>query len=185
MSTTQYLLNAGLLVLVLGTNLGRRVATPSRLLLPTSLVAIAAVLLLPSVPTAGNDVQLELAGLAAGVAAGALAGMMMRVEWVGARAWTVAGAAYAAIWVGAIGGRMLFAAAANGPYATDIGLYSMRHHITGADAWATAFVVMALTMVLARVVVTTVKLARARTHARDEVPDEPVQPASSVTPLGA
>ena len=187
MSVTQYLLNAALLVLVLGTNLGRRVAAPRRLLFPVALVAVAAVVLLRSVPTAGNDVQLELAGVAAGVAAGALAGIVMRVEHVGARAWTVAGASYAAIWVVAIGGRIMFATAATGPFATDIGLYSMRHHITGADAWTTAFVLMALTMVLTRVAVTTLKLHRQGREARSEGGDELPRSAGSgsAAPVGS
>ena len=187
MSFTQYLLNAALLVLVLGTNLGRRVATPRRLLFPVALVAVAAVVLLRSVPTAGNDVQLELAGVAAGVAAGALAGTVMSVERVGARAWTVAGVTYAAIWVGAIGGRMLFAAAATGPFATDVGQYSMRHQITGADAWTTAFVLMALTMVLTRVAVTTLKLHRQGREDRSECGNEPTGSAASgpAAPLGS
>lgn len=182
MSLIQYLLNAALLVLVLGTNLGRRVATPRRLLFPVALVAVAAMVLLRSVPTAGNDVQLELAGVAAGVAAGALAGTVMSVERVGARAWTVAGVTYASIWVVAIGGRMLFAAAATGPFATGIGLYSMRHQITGADAWTAAFVLMALTMVLTRVAVTTLKLHRQGGQACSEWGNEPRRSAVSGRP---
>lgn len=187
MSLIQYLLNAALLALVLGTNLGRQIVTPRRLLFPVALVAVAAAVMLRSVPTAGNDVLLEFAGAAAGVAAGALAGTVMNVERVGVRAWTVAGVSYASIWVVAIGGRMLFAVAATGPFATDVGLYSMRHHITGANAWTTAFVLMALTMVLTRVAVTTIKLHRRGREARSERGNEPMRSAvsGSATSLGS
>ena len=39
-------------------------------------------------------------------------------------------------------------------FAQRIGLFSYHHQITGADAWTAAFVAMALTMVLTRVLVT-------------------------------
>ncbi len=183
MSIVQYLLNAALLALVLGTNLGRRAATTRRLLLPVALAGVAAVALLRSVPTPGNDVQLETIGVAAGLAAGALAGAVMKVNRAGTRACAVAGSAYATIWIVAIGGRMLFAVAATGPLATQVGQFSTSHLITGADAWTTAFVMMALSMVLARIAVTSVKLLR-QPAARGDV-SERHAPSGCATPLGS
>ena len=67
MSTTQYLLNAGLLAFVLWANLGTRSVSRARFTLPLLLVAVAAGVLLRDVPTAGHDLGLELAGASAGV----------------------------------------------------------------------------------------------------------------------
>ncbi|MFL6113503.1 MAG: hypothetical protein ACJ786_19395, partial [Catenulispora sp.] len=106
MSTTQYLLNAGLLAFVLWANLGTRAASRSRSTLPLLLVAVAAAVLLRDVPTAGNDLGLELAGVAAGAVLGLVAAALVRVHHDGAgRLVMRAGAAYAALWVAVIGGR--------------------------------------------------------------------------------
>jgi hypothetical protein len=81
---------------------------------------------------------------------------------------TRAGTAYAALWVLVIGGRMAFAYGADHWFPVAIGRFSITHRITGADAWTAAFVLMALTMVLVRVLVTAVS-ARAATPGRQAV----------------
>jgi hypothetical protein len=58
--TARYALNLGLLVYVLGSNLGTDRLTRGRLLLPVPLVAVAAWFFLRDVPTIGHDVALEL-----------------------------------------------------------------------------------------------------------------------------
>lgn len=155
MSSAQYALNVGLLVYILGSNLGTRRLSRARLLLPVALVGAAAWFFLRDLPTLGNDVQLELAGAGAGVALGVVAGLLVRVrqDHSGA-AVTYAGWAYAVLWVAVIGGRMAFAYGAEHWFPVAIGRFSVTHRITGADAWTAAFVLMALTMVLVRVVVT-------------------------------
>jgi hypothetical protein len=72
-----------------------------------------------------------------------------------------AGSAYAALWVAVIGGRMLFAYGADHWFPVAIGRFSMTHQITGADAWTAAFVLMALSMVIARVAASGLLAARA------------------------
>ena len=57
---------------------------------------------------------------------------------------------------------MLFAQWATHSGARTIGEFSMRHQITGADAWTAAFVLMALTMVAVRLVVTAVQVSAHR-----------------------
>lgn len=152
MSTTQYLLNAGLLAFVLWANLGTRTVSRSRFTLPLLLVAIAAVVFLRDVPTAGNDVGLELVGVATGAVLGLVAAALVRVERNGAgRLVMRAGAAYAALWIAVIGGRCAFAYGADHWFGRAIGEFSMAHRITGADAWTAAFILMSLAMVLTRV----------------------------------
>ncbi len=152
MTTSMYVLNVGLLAFVLATNLGTGAVTTLRLGLPVLLVFTAGTFLLRDLPTAGHDVALEAAGVGAGIVLGVVAGSLIRVER-GRNMNLVmrAGAAYAGLWVGVIGGRMLFAFGAEHWFPAAIGRFSMTHQITGADAWTAAFILLSLTMVLSRV----------------------------------
>lgn len=168
MSTTQYLLNAGLLTFVLWANLGTRTVSRARFTLPLLLVAVAAAVFLRDVPTAGHDLGLELAGIAAGALLGLVAAALVRVHRdATGRLVMRAGAAYAVLWIAVIGGRCMFAYGADHWLRRAIGEFSMTHQITGADAWTAAFVLMALAMVITRVAATGVATARA---ARRPVP---------------
>ena len=64
-----------------------------------------------------------------------------------------------------IGGRIAFAQWATGAGGRAVGEFSMQHHISGADAWTAAFVLMALTMVLARAASTMVVIKRSPVRA--------------------
>jgi hypothetical protein len=162
MTTTMYLLNLGLLAFVLWANLGTRTVTRSRMALPVLLVIAAGAVFLRNVPTAGHDLALEATGIGAGVVLGLLAGALVRVgrDRTG-RLVMRAGAAYAALWVAVIGGRMLFAYGADHWFPAAIGRFSMTHQITGADAWTAAFILLSLSMVLARVATSAVLTALA------------------------
>jgi hypothetical protein len=165
MSTAQWILNFSLLAWVLGRNLGTHRVTRSTFLVPLLLVIAAGGWLLRDLPTAGHDIGLELVGIAAGLVLGTVAALLARMHRRQGDLVTSAGLAFAAVWVAAIGGRMLFAQWATHSGARTIGEFSMRHQITGADAWTAAFVLMALTMVAVRVVVVTLQLARHRSPA--------------------
>ena len=161
MSTSQYLLNLGLLAYILWANLGTRPITRTRLTLPLVIVAGVAVGFLSHVPTVGNDVTLEVVLALAGAVLGVVAGLLVRVEPTTSGTQVMrAGAAYAALWVAVIGGRMLFAYGADHWYPRQIAQFSITHRITGADAWTAAFVLMALAMVLTRVAVTALRTAQ-------------------------
>ncbi|MDQ0769412.1 membrane protein CcdC involved in cytochrome C biogenesis [Pseudarthrobacter defluvii] len=158
MTTTQWLLNAGLLIFILATNLGTRPVTRRRLILPIILAAVAGILLLSNIPTGGNDLALDYIGAGAGIALGILAALLMRVERNPAgQATSTAGAPYALLWLLVIGGRVTFAESANGWAAAGIRDFSISNAITGADAWTAAFIIMALTMVAARVITTYIR----------------------------
>ncbi len=154
MTLTQYALNLGLLALILGTNLGTRQVTLARLVGPLALVAAVAWFYLGSVPTSGNDTVLEGVGVAAGLVLGVVAGLLVRVREHDDGVWTRAGWPYASLWVVVIGGRMLFAYGADHWFTAAIGRFSYQHAISGADAWTAAFVLMAVSMVVSRVLVT-------------------------------
>ena len=80
MSAAQLILNGALLVFVLGTNLGTRVVTGRRLLMPVVLVLVAGWFFLPDLPTTAGDTRLELAGVLIGVALGVAAAALMPVR---------------------------------------------------------------------------------------------------------
>jgi len=155
MSTSQLILNVGLLLSVLGTNLGTRAVTGRRLLLPVVLVLVAGWFFLQDLSTTAGDARLELAGALVGVALGVAAAALMPVRRDGAgRIVTTAGVGYAVLWIAVIGGRIAFAYSATGWASRSVGEFSMTQQITGAAAWTAAFVLMALAMVLTRVAVT-------------------------------
>ncbi|KRE62980.1 hypothetical protein [Nostocoides sp. Soil756] len=164
MSTTQWILNLALLGWVLARNLGTHRVTRATFLVPLAVVVAAGAWFLRDLPTGGHDLDLDLVGVAAGLAFGTLAALLTTVHLRQGHLVASAGPAFAAVWVATIGGRMLFAQWATHDGARTIGEFSMRHQITGADAWTTAFVLMALTMVAVRLVVTAVQVSAHRSR---------------------
>lgn len=65
-----------------------------------------------------------------------------------------AGAGFAALWVLVVAGRVTFAEWATHGGSRAVTEFSVRHQITGAEAWTAAFVLMALAMVVARYAMT-------------------------------
>jgi hypothetical protein len=161
MTTAEWILNCTLLGWVLLRNLGTRPVTRGTYLVPLAVVAVAAGVYLRDVPGAGNDRLLELAGIGAGVVFGLAAAACTRLRRDSSgRLLARAGAAFAAVWVVAIGGRIAFAELATHAWGPAVARFSMAHQITGADAWRAAFVLMALVMVLTRVAATAVAASR-------------------------
>ena len=154
MSTAQWILNGVLLAWVLLRNLGERRLRPGLFVVPLLVVAVSAATFLRDLPTAGNDLTLELVGATVGLVLGALATALTRLSRRDGDLVVTAGVAFAALWVAVIGGRVLFAQWATHSGAATVGEFSMRHQITGADAWTAAFVLMALAMVLGRLATT-------------------------------
>jgi hypothetical protein len=154
MSTAQWLLNGALLAFVLGRNLGVRPVTPGTFLLPALVVAAAAAGFLRHLPTAGSDVALETLGVLCGLVLGVGSALLTRVRVRGDRLVVSAGVGFAVLWVLVVAGRVAFAEWATHGGGPAIASFSVRHRITGADAWTAAFVLMALAMVVARYAVT-------------------------------
>lgn len=161
MSIFEWILNCTLLGWVLTRNLGTRPVTRQTFAIPLLVVAVAAGAYLQHVPTAGNDVPMEIAGAGLGVILGLLASATTRLHRT-ERGDTVAtaGVAFAAVWVLAIGGRIAFAELATHSASAAVARFSMAHEITGAAAWRTTFVMMALAMVVTRVVAVAARASR-------------------------
>jgi hypothetical protein len=159
MTATDYLLNAGLVALVVLQIRGHKI-TRARLLFPVAATVYVASMFLHSVPTAGNDLAF-VAGLAAvGAALGVAAGLATAVSRHGTLAVAKAGTAAAALWVVGIGARTGFALwVSHGGQAT-VAQFSATHGITTAAAWTAGFVLMAMLEVLTRTAVLYAKAVR-------------------------
>jgi hypothetical protein len=159
MTTTEYLLNFALVSLVALQIRGITV-TKAALAFPIVMTLWVAMSLLKSIPAGGNDLVLEVAGAVAGAGLGALAGLATAVTRTGATALAKAGAVAAFLWVAGIGARVAFALWVGHGGAATIRDFSAAQHITGGPAWGAAFILMAVTEVLARTGIIYVKTRR-------------------------
>ena len=162
MTTTDLLLNLGILAFVLVTGLGTRELNRRRFCLPLAVVALVGVLYLHSIPTSTGDIELITVLGVAGVLLGLVAGMLMKVRRAeNGSLVTVAGSSYAAVWIATIAGRLLFAYGASDWFAPQIADFSRSLGIDGSAAYTSAFVIMALAMVATRVAVTAFRAVQA------------------------
>ncbi len=153
MNATGYIINAILVLLVLRQVRETRLG-PVNLILPVLLVAGAAAYYLRSIPTAGNDLALEITLAATGAVLGALCAVFTKMRrGADGVALTRAGVIAAILWIVGIGARMGFAYASDHGSGPAIARFSAAHSITSADAWVAALVMMALAEVLARLTV--------------------------------
>lgn len=157
MTFTDYAISAALVLLVIPQVRGVRLSLRS-LVLPLVAVAAAAAHYLKSVPTAGNDVALDIALGAVGLALGVLCGLGTRITR-DAQGHQVAkaGFAAAALWILGMIARNAFVYEAEHGGAHAITDFSRTHLITGAAAWTAALLLMALVQVVARTAVLRVK----------------------------
>jgi hypothetical protein len=159
-TTSAYIINAILVLLVVRQVREHRMDLRG-LAGPVLAVGAAAVLFLHTVPAGGSDLVLELACVLTGAVMGCLSGLFTHVRRdtgglvLGRAGWLAAG-----LWVTGVGARMAFVFAATHGAGPAIGRFSAAHHITGADAWAAALVMMALADVLTRLAVLFVRSRR-------------------------
>jgi len=156
MTTSEYLLNAAFVLLVLRQakerELDRRSVT-----VPLILMLFVGVQYLHTFPTAGNDVLL-IAGLAlAGLTLGVAGGFATQVR-AGERGVALARVGWIAggLLVLGIGARMAFAFAIGHGLEPTVRSFSISHQI-GVAAWPVAFVLMALIEVGSRIAVVQVR----------------------------
>jgi len=149
MTTTDYLMNIGLIALVVLQIRGHEV-TRARLLFPLVATVVVAAQFLHAVPTAGNDLVLIVGFTAVGAALGAGAGFVTSVRRHGAGAFARAGLVASALWVVGIGARMAFVLWVGHGGQPAVARFSVAHHITSGSAWAAAFVLMAMAEVASR-----------------------------------
>ncbi len=152
MSPTDYIIDILLVALVLRQIRPTRL-TPRSVLLPAVLLAFAASQYLKAFPTGGNDVLMDVVLVVAGAIFGVVSGVATQVWSDSARGILCrAGVVAATAWVLGMGIRLAFDIWAHTSSGGDwLFRFSLRHSITGADAYSTAFVLMAFAQVLIRV----------------------------------
>ena len=156
MTTTDYLINAAFLLIVVRQARERELDRRS-IVVPLVLLVFVGQMYLHSIPSAGND--LVLIGLLAGVglSLGVASGFATHVR-PGANGIPVARVGWlaAGLLVAGIGSRMVFEFAISNGLRPDIASFSVAHHITAA-AWPTALVLMAICEVAVRIAIVQVR----------------------------
>jgi hypothetical protein len=159
MTITNYLLNIGLISLVILQIRGHYV-TRARLLFPLVATIVVAGQFLRAVPSAGNDLILIVGLCAIGAALGVGAALVTTVRLDGSSAFAKAGLLASVLWVVGIGARMGFAFWVSHGGQPSVARFSLEHHITSGAAWGAAFVLMAMAEVVARTGVVFLKARR-------------------------
>lgn len=177
MSTTDYLIDI-LLLVVIFRQVRPHQLTPRAALLPTLLLVAAGIIYLrPPFTLGGNDLALVVILALAGIVLGALSGAGDTVWRTGAGTLLFrAGGLSVLAWLVGMGFRLGFAYYAYHSGGPSIASFSVRHDITGANIWTTALFLMAAGQVLARLGV----LQLRRVWAAD-TPAAAVQPAGQAT----
>jgi len=153
MTTTNYLLDSALVLLVL-LQIKERPLTTHALLRPVIIVGIAVASYLNGIPTAGNDLVLVglfgVIGAAIGVASGRT--VLMRPA-TGGQVLARAGWASAFFWVLGMGSRFGFVFWMTHGGGADVVRFSAQHSITSTEAWTVALLAMAVFEVAGRTLV--------------------------------
>lgn len=152
MHATDWLVDLLLVALVLRQVRPRRLTARS-VILPAVLLVLAGSEYLKAFPTGGNDLVMDLALVVAGAVLGTVSGLTTSV-WRGAEGVTKcrAGVVAATAWIVGMGGRLAFDVWAHTRSGSaDLVRFSLQHSLTTANAFATAFVLMAIAQVACRV----------------------------------
>lgn len=153
MSTSLWISLLVVPVAVLLVDLGRRRLTALRLLRPLIMTAVIVPFVAPKMDLAGKGLDLEIGACVAGVLLGLLAAACMRVERAeasGNSLVTVAGLAYALVWVAFALARLAFVweTENNKSFARQLGQWLMENHISVA-AFADAIMFLGFAMLIA------------------------------------
>jgi hypothetical protein len=151
MTTTEYLLNAAFVLLVLRQSRERELDRRS-VIVPLGLMFFVGSQYLHTLPTAGNDLVLIVALAAVGLALGVLGGFATHLRAGNGVALARVGWVAGGLLVLGIGARMGFAFAIGHGFEPAVRGFSIGHQI-GAAAWPVALVSMALIEVGARIAV--------------------------------
>jgi hypothetical protein len=157
MTTIDYLISTALILLVIPQIRGSKMTMIS-VVRPVVLVAAAAAYYLRAVPTQGNDVLLDVLLIALGTALGVSCAATTRITpGEDGTPYAKAGVAAGVLWVLGMAARFAFQYYANHSGTQSVINFSIKHQITGTDAWTAALIFMALAEVVSRLIVMRVR----------------------------
>lgn len=163
MTLTDVLLALGILAVVLFSDLGSRKLGLHRIVRPIIATGVTVALYLHTIPSGGNDLYLELAGAAIGVALGLISIRAIKVSRAASgEIITRAGVAYALLWIATVGVRLTFGYGAQHIFPAAIHNFMLNQNITSPNAITAAFILMILGEVTTRTISLHVRSHRAR-----------------------
>jgi len=160
-----------ILTTVLISDLGTRKITRLRLIRPFIAAAAVVPFFIKGVVTSGNGLLLEVAGAAVGLAVGVVAAAVMKVRRDGrtGTVTSVAGVAYAAIWVAVSAGRLFLDYGSHHLFAAQLVRWGIAHQITVA-ALTDGLIFFSLAMLLARTGALAARARKARRARAEALP---------------
>ena len=154
MKLSDYLIDL-LLILVVFRQLRRRLITPRTLIIPIILVLLAVLSyksLLRNVPAQGNNWTFIALCAVVGATLGLSSGYFTKIWIESDKVFAQASIASAALWVVGMGSRFGFSIFTNSRHGQDdLFRWSRSLHITTANTWAFALILMAILEVISRV----------------------------------
>jgi hypothetical protein len=151
MTTTDWIIDIVLILIVVRQIREARI-DKRFVLIPAAIVAFTAHSYLHGLPTGGNDLVLIISCLAVGSALGLAGGFATRVRAHDGHAYAQAGVLAAGLWIGSMTARLGFIIwITHSAGEASLARFSVAHHITGADVWQTALVLLALSEVVVRI----------------------------------
>jgi hypothetical protein len=150
MNLSDWIIDLALLLIVFRQLREERLSART-ILLPLALIGWAANHYLHAVPTAGNDLALVSLFAGIGVVFGLAGGLLTRVRYASGQVRIKATPGAAALWVVSMGFRLGFAVwSSHSSGAAHLTHFSAAHHITSAQAWVAALILMAFGEVIVR-----------------------------------
>ncbi|GGZ40238.1 hypothetical protein GCM10010387_38280 [Streptomyces inusitatus] len=170
------IIGASTLAAVLAADLGHRRITAVRLAGPVLVSVLVVVACVRSLPTAGNDMSLQLASVGVGVICGLVAGTLLPVHRDDTdRVHTSGGIGYALIWLGCTAAQAVFAYGAEHWFTAAMARFTAEYELSGEKVLVSAAALMSLAMVLAR---TAALASRARIPDRTDGETDAGEPAA-------
>lgn len=161
MTTTDWIIDIVLIFIVLR-QVREEKFTARVIIIPAAVVAYVAHAYLHSFPAGGNDLLLIALATGVGAALGLIGGRLTRVRGTDGHSFIKAGPAAASLWVASMTARLGFIIwITHRSGAASIAHFSAVHHITDAQTWQTALVLLALSEVIVRIAVISVRALRA------------------------